>query len=498
MVIGKREKIVIFGIAGFLLIAAVHFLIFSKKVKAIRTADSKYRNAKMSVSTMKQVRDTANPTSYNAQTTENFYEPFTEIVENFDIKPPEVWATWFADSGNIELMDAAFNEYFERVDELKQLQADGEQGRGARLSFLNSGSFSWNFPRELPSAVRAGRADLFDLLATLKGQYDTVEAAAASAFRARALQNYNFALYSLDINFNTSVSQQPNIPASYFDIYQMFGPLAYFMKITEHSRMYFKEQASGNQMFNNLYEIMLILGFNEVTSKQVVPELKDMLFGPPNQPAAIGEVEINLTKAGFGGTFLGESIALYDIRQFMYYYQAQLETLIDLIKIANRAGIREVSFVRCRQATVVGAVENVGTAGTPTPTPTPTPFMEFEQGSMEMYEFYQQGGGAGFAGRAAPKKEPDEPVAVATPIDIVIVGDNASTSQFLYDITHIHRPYELDSWRQQVVQAQNNQGTLLRTTISLNVIADVLSLTEVLKEIEAIGATPTPYAPPPQ
>jgi len=485
MAIGKREKIVAFGISGLVVIGLVHFMVFSSKTRAVNETRNRYQSAEGSVRAVRNTRETQ-LNQYNSKTDEQFKEPFKKIATEMQFKKAVAWGPWGEDRENAALTQKTYEQLLDVLDELLALRTQGAEGRGMRLSFLDSGSYSWNIPTALPQVVSSGQADLFDLLDRVRGQYATVEAAEEGLFRQNAIEQYKQALFYLEINHSYSRVQFPQLPPSYFEMYQMFGPPVPFLKMLQHSRLYFEKQPETGAMFRSLHEILVILGFNPETGLQTVLPMEDVLFPSPvpNASGTQGGVSIDITKAGWKEyTFGDKPTREFDIRDFFFYYQTQLNALIEIIRIGNKVGLREVQYVRLREAKMLPELKAIDETVAATPTPATDVMFDMDAGGMGMYadpmmadpRFAGGGRFGGGMGMGAPPPSQGEKVAVSTPIDLVVVGSNAAISQFLYDLSFTLRPVELDSVRISGAQAQAGQETLLTATISLNVIADMLT-----------------------
>lgn len=487
MAIGKREKIVAFGISALLCVALVHFLIFNPKINKVREVTNNYNAARGMVTSVKNTTP-IQLENYGRTTEEQFRAPFRDIARRMVVQPAQVWSEWAKNREDRAALLAAYDSILGSLDQLLELRQRGLTGNGVRLSFMDISPVGWNIPTELPGVVRAGQQDLFDMLDRLRGHYATLAASEPGAFRDYNLELYRVALAGLEINFNYP-GAQVGIP-NFFELYQIAGPVVPFLKILQHARLFYARQPATSPMFRDLHELVEVLGFNDQVGKQPTSMIEDFLFPSPvgaqPQNAAVAFL-VDITKAGlrnasFGGTLNSD----HDLRDFCLFYEAQLNVLIDIVRMANAAGIRDIQFVRMREAFMLPPVpEETGpAAAAPTPAPMDMMMMDDPYGMMYMDMDERGGGGLGggrFGGggmgmaRPANQTADEDTVAIATPIDLRFVGTNAATSQFLYDLSMVHRPFEVDMVR--IEGGRQNQETLLTTTLSLNVVNQMLKVT---------------------
>jgi hypothetical protein len=138
---------------------------------------------------------------------------------------------------------------------------------------------------------------------------------------------------------------------------------------------------------------------------------------------------------------------------FLIKLNHQLYALIDLLEIAEKNKIDEITEIVLNEFTeirgIIKPAENQ--EGQPGPTPTPAPAQgEFfdEMAAMEGMQFSRDGRGA-----MPRRKEAQAQTAAALgeflghgiPIRFRFTGSNLNVTNFLYEVTHVPRTYELDS-----------------------------------------------------
>jgi hypothetical protein len=493
MAIGKREKIVAFSLVGLAAILAVHIAVFSKKSGMQRAAEQRFYAANGSLSGLYRPESPLAAQRYQEKT-EQFKNQFGEIMRGFELATPPYWGQTL-DSVRAEVnadpnvpkepataieaevqrrwsavVDQRWNDIYALLDRLTQLRAEGETPGKPVLAFLDYGDYGWNFPRGLPRLVQQGQRNLFDLLATLEGNYKSIAVSGNQAFRDEQFRAYGATTAFLDINFEQEAgafAQFANLrSASLFDIHQLAGPKVPFFKLVQHVRLF--QAAAPADLSSSLASrkrLLEVLGMNTFTGKREVPFRPSPIYPPPDLPGGGGklpDVELSI---------ITDIESLGDVA----VYRQQLVALVDLIERAGKAGIVRIDYVKMRDVAFLSAikppVEPLPAGATPTPEPPP------------------------------PDPGAPPPGGMGMPIEMVVSGPNQTVIAFLYDITHCHRTYELDSIRLQRQPAQTGQ-VFVRCDLTLNVLTNVWAInnsdyapTPAPAPMDAPAATPAPTTP---
>jgi hypothetical protein len=160
-------------------------------------------------------------------------------------------------------------------------------------------------------------------------------------------------------------------------------------------------------------------------------------------------------------TELFEITIIYD--DTLLYVERQLRALIDIIRMAERNRIAEISQVKLMKPVDMAASRKRGDPEKPAAAATPTPAAASGLGSF----FGNRpvvGAAGGQAVNLVPTVPPDQRVAVGTGIELVFRGSNAATVDFLFEIGTSPRTYVIDDL---YITARPNNEVETSTTIEL-------------------------------
>jgi len=458
MKIGKREKTVVFGIIGLSAVALLHILVFRHKVAMVTTADQYYTEQVNQLNQLKQPRSPMEIQRY-LDGTAGFLKQFSDIVKRYSVVRPPLWTSieWTAEN-----TAPRWAELDAMLDKLRDMREKGKQPGGTQLRFLDRSPYGWDFPTGLPTAVAAGRVNLFDILKSLIGNYKSVQAAAA-AIRTRQLEIYGQTMAQLEINYMYE-NTPAGAPISLFAIRQHGGPIVPFLKTYEHIRLFLArlpDDLKSDPSFTR-DRLLEVMGQNEITGETVMAELSSPIYPPDASLANARGAEID--------------VSINFLLVQLPFYRQQLAALIDLLERATAAGLISVDYVKMREMTVLPEVTMPTSAMTPTPGPNATPAVQWQTNLLSTPA--PAAGAATYAG-------------IGVPIELVVSGSNQAVYQFLYDLTYAPRAYEMDALRiQSTVNPQTN-ATVLTVTMTLNVFAEMADLDPSLVAEPTPAATPT-------
>jgi hypothetical protein len=161
-------------------------------------------------------------------------------------------------------------------------------------------------------------------------------------------------------------------------------------------------------------------------------------------------------------TELFEITLIYD--DSLLYVERQLRGLIDIIRLAERNRISEISQVNLMKPVDLAASRKRGDPEKPAAAATPAPAAP--AGGLGGFFGNRPIGGAasGPAVNVVPTVAPDQRVGVGTGIELVFRGSNASTVDFLFEIGTSPRTYAIDDL---YITARPNNEVETTTTIEL-------------------------------
>lgn len=446
MTLGKKERMaaVIVGIVA--VAAAIHFLVFQQKARNYDQTKQDYNAAVQTLSTAEFIRDQQAFEEYNRRTGE-YSELVTTVVAELNLERPV--AASATSPGAVDRWAS------QTIELLSQLNAQ-RQGQ-VRLTFLDQNG--WNLPAQLPSV--GGMGAIPDRVSQLNYVFQQLQYTAGNPMtEAQVRAQYNTHLQALGIN-------PQETSRFYYQPYNLFfNNEDWITNLMSQSRS--GGMGSGNNPLQSYYNIWGLQRFGPA-----VPALKKIwMYALISQEMQEQNIDPNMMSL-FGealevGIPLGEVEPLNSINK-------QLRALLDIIDIAGRTGVQEISQVKflrpvnVPKATLMVAGETPPAEATPSPTPVGgMGMMDFDMMMMEGMGMMMGAGPGESSALASVTPVPDEEaVGTGAGVELAIRADNASLTRFYFELSHVTRTYGIDD-----LYIYNSQQGLL-TTATIEVITDV-------------------------
>lgn len=378
---GNREKKVIGGILTILFIAGIHFTIFSKKAKEYDLIVKDWRKSKKDYEDL--VQKARNPRMIDEYQSKNkkYQEEFNAIIENLNIDMPGYYLNGEPDS--IQKRRDICIQHIEKLIEIKKTLED------TKLTFMDENG--WSIPLDLPEDIRKRPERLWDVISQINGINRILKVIDNPQVREEKLLQY------------AELLKEIGMDEQKIEGLKAYGPYLPFINRYCHYRLIIKEKPKDIKLTDLEIQDIIRLTF------------------PDN---------------------------------FLIKLNHQLFSLIDLLEIANKNKIEEITEVVLNEFTEIrGAIkleeQQEGQPGKETPPPAAPPReAEFfdERAMMEGMQF----GEGRMMGRR--QESPAQKAAIlgeflghGIPIRFRFTGTNLYVTNFLYEITHIPRTYELDS-----------------------------------------------------
>ncbi len=447
MTFGKKERMVavIVLIAG--LAAAIHFLVFQKKAQTYEQTSQEYTAAVQELGNAEFITDEAAFAEYKNRTTQ-YTGLVTSVVEELNLEKLHL---------DESLTTGAVDQWASStIALLNQLNAQ-RNGR-VRLTFLDQNG--WNLSPTLPAV--GGSGALADRVSQLNQLHQQLRFSPDVTAQYQAISRYNAGLSALGINPQA-------VSLFYFPQYQLFfNNQTWLEQVLRQGNM---SQQGDLSQYYNIYYGLLRFG-------QAVPALhKIWMYNLIRQQLAVEDPSMTRLDAN-SLHYFGEALDVgIPIKQDepLNSINKQLQALLDIIEIAGRTGIQEISTVRMMRPTNVAKATLYEPGATPAPSPTPAgtpdPYAGMMGMDMMMLEGMDMGmGGGGITAQATITPVPDDQaVGKAAGLELFLRGDNASLTRFFYELSHITRTYGLDDL---YIYNDGQPGGLL-TTATIEVITDV-------------------------
>lgn len=439
MTLGKKERMiaVIVVIAG--LAAAIHFLVFQQKAKTYDQTSQEYTAAKEKLTNAEFILDPQAFEQYKAKTTQ--YEALeTSVAAELNLQKAD-----YQSSPPLGRIDMWASPTIAMLNEL-----NAKRSGTPALTFLDQ--TGWDLTSTLPSVGAVGA--LADRMSNLINIYGQLAFVTEPMQQAQARNSYNAALQAIGI---------PPAETSYFYYpqFQLFFNNENWL--TSVLRMGNQSMSGDLTPYYNPYGLQRF--------GQSIPILKKIwVFNLVMQELQRQNSQIDpQLLARFGealelGIPLGENEPRNSINK-------QLRALLDIIDIAGRSGIRQITSVKFLRPINVAKATLFVPGATPAPTATPAATPNTMGGGMMMDPLMADMmiGGGPMQAQSTVTPVPDaEKVGTGAGIELDLTGDNASITRFYYEVSHITRTYGLDD-----VYFFQDQNGALRTTSTIEVITDV-------------------------
>lgn len=409
MNIGKREQIVGVSIGTLVAIALIHMFIFKPKSEEYDRVESEYKQAVATLATAERP-PSPNYLSQFKVKTQQYSDQITSVVAQLDLdKPPHY------EKAGAENINKRLDEAVGLLSQLLQLRL---RVTTPRLSFLDdrravqnelSPQEGWNLPPQLPNVGAQGA--LWDVIVKISEQWRLMNNIQDPRGYMDQRLRYNALLRTIGIN-----------PAEVSDW------------VVNHNGQYvFFNDQKWVGVFGNA-AVPNPLSINRFGP--VVPSLKKLWIceliwqkRDPRSPITkerLREVlEVNIPT---GPTLLQTT--------------KQLRALIEIIGMAQRRGIMEMTRVNLIKPIPIEKSFQRQPGVVPTPAATPTPAAGTVAGDPMMFgDPTLMGGGGGMAPTPTPATQA---IGMGTGLELWFRGDNKQIVEFLFDISHSPRTYAVD------------------------------------------------------
>lgn len=438
MAIGKREQIVGLSIAVLAVIGIIHVVIFQPRAQEYAEVKQQYTAGRTTLQDA-EVLTSPNVLATYRKKTDEYSAELTSVTAQLQVDVPKIYSELTAD--NIRA----------RVDEttslLQQLMAKRASVRQPQLTFLDNRphpqspqyQLAWNFPRQLPNLGTQGA--IWDTVVRLADRYALLNSIPDPQLRLEQRAVYN--------QFLAQLGMAP-IEVSYFVANSRVGPV-YFNETKLSEQL-------GTQAIRNAYCIDRF--------GVAVPELRKFVFldllyrntdgrTPPVARDRMAQVlEINLPW----------------VEETYLTINRQLKALIDIIEIAEKNQVLEISEVRLLRPVEIAKVEQREPGKTPTPKETPAT----QTGAGPSGVIGRIGGGAvnpNFA-QAGPTPIPaDKVIGSGAGIEITFRATNPNMIGFLFDLGTSPRTYAVDD-----LHIQTAPDGILSTSTTIELVTKLNTL----------------------
>ncbi|MGI8905606.1 MAG: hypothetical protein ACR2IE_03835 [Candidatus Sumerlaeaceae bacterium] len=439
MAIGKREQIVGISIGALLVIGIVHMAIFKPRSDAYATTLQEYTNGTGQLKGAEVLSSDKVLNDFRVRT-EQYDKQLTSITESLNLGVPDYYS-----SVTMENIRARVDDTIRLVRQLVELRAGVRQ---PQLTFLDNRTdprypgvqFGWNLQRQLPNLGAAGA--VWDTVAKLEQRHQLLNNIPDPVLRLKQRSIYNQLLQRLGLN-----------PIEVSDFYATLPQL-------------------GPVFFNDAELVVRVPGaqFNPWSIGRfgtVVPAIKKLWFlellyqqSDPKNPVPVTKERLGIVleiNVPFDDTLLS--------------INHQLQSLIDIIRIAERDQVLEISQVNLMRPVDFGKVEQRVPGKTPGPSPTPNTGMA-QPGVMGAPVMAGQSAvAAGIVPGMPGPIPPDQKVGTGSGIELTFRATNPNMVKFLFDIGTSPRTYSVDD-----LHVQASPDGILNTSATIELITKLDTL----------------------
>lgn len=462
---GKREQIVVLFLGTALLIFLVHLLIFQPKATEYARVKKEFEDG---VATLRDVEQPQSPKQlddFNAKTAKYDAE-ITSLVTELRLTIPKHYARLGTESVHQRMKDT--------VEALRQLVEMRKTVRTPQLTFLDdrkdpSNPYlqqGWNLPAELSERSLGVRGALWDAVSQLIQRWDTMALVAGAMEKLSIRAQYNI------------LAQQIGLPPQEVcDWVAVVGGQWIFFndkKLREELRAYTQGQVN---VVANPFSINRFGPLLPVFKRLWIAEL---LWGKRDPTIRVTKdqlLEVLEVYPGYYPTDHGIVVA-----------NKELQALIDIVKLAEKHGILEISRVSLLKIAPIEKANRRIPGATPTPQASPSPAAGMPgamPGTIGFGEPEMMGGGPagrpggmpgmpGMPGMVAPAlatPDPSKQIGSAGGLELEMRAYNANLVKFLFELTHSPRTYTVDD-----LYIYSDPRGELRTTMTVEIVTDLNAL----------------------
>jgi hypothetical protein len=463
---GKREQIVVLFIGTAILIFLVHLLIFQPRAteyarvaKEFEDGLNTLRNTEMPQSP-KQIDD------FNARTAK-YEAEVTSLVTELRLTIPKHYGRLGTESVHMRMKDT--------LDALRQLVEMRKTVKTPQLTFLDDRKDAagiqqaWNFPAELSERTLGVRGALWDIVSQLLQRWDTMSLVTTPLDKLRHRFYYNQQLPQIGLppqEVCDWVAGVPGLGWVFFndrDLKNQLVKTGTFGTVQQGNIDVRPNPFSINRfgpllpVFKRLWVAELVWAKRDPNTQITKDQLLEALeVYPKYYPTDHGIVVAN----------------------------KELQALVDIVKLAEKHGILEISKVSLLKLTPVDKATRRVPGATPTPEPTaaaPAPgaapgVIGFEPEMMGPGMGGMPGRPGGMPGMpgmmpAVATPDPEKAIGTAGGLELEMRAYNANLIKFLFELTHSPRTYAVDD-----LYIYADPKGELRTTMTVELVTDLKAL----------------------
>jgi len=383
----NREKKFIGSIMTIFFIAALHFLVFSRKAKDYDAVVKEYIKAKSDNESV--VKQAKNPTEVKKFEEENkkYQTEFRQIVENLKIDLPQ----YYLDI-NPESIQKRRTECLQNIEKIVSLKTKLST---TKLNFL--GENGWNVPLELPQEIKKRPERLWDVISQINSINRILKVIDNEVVKEEKLRQYSELLKEIGVD------------ESKIEGLNKYGQYLPFINRLCHYRLIVKEKPKDINLTDQEIQDLLRITYPD-----------DNLFKLNRQIFAL----IDLLESA-------------DQNKIEEITEVSLTNIVEIKATPKQEG----------QDQTAGAPAEPGATPTPTPKASPRPqemdeltFMAGEGMDPESMQY-----GRGRRGPEQAAASTQEFLGYGVPILLRFNGSNLNITNYLYSVSHMPRTYELDS-----------------------------------------------------
>lgn len=443
MAIGKREQIVGISIGALLVIGIVHMAIFKPRSDAYATTFQEFTNGTAQLKGAEVLSSDRQLDIYREKT-KDYSKQLTSVTASLNLDVPDYFS-----SGTVENFKRRVDETVRLVRQLVELRTTVRQ---PQLTFLDNKTdprypgvqFGWNMPRQLPNLGAAGA--VWDTVAKLEQRHQLLNNIPDPVLRLQQRSIYNQLLQRLGLN--------PIEVSNYYVNLPQFGPV-FFGDAELVPRV---AGAAPNpwsvSRFGPVVPALKKLWFLELLYQQVDPKSP----APVSKDRLAEVLEIDIP--------FFEDTTMLSINR-------QLQALIDIIKIAEKDQVLEISQVNLMRPIDFGKTEPRVPGKTPTASPTPAAQSPQGYGVMGPAAggISPQMGAAPIAMNGAANIPADQKIGTGSGIELTARATNPNLVRFYFDIGTSPRTYSVDD-----VHVQASPDGILSTSATIELITKLNTL----------------------
>ncbi|MCX7718457.1 MAG: hypothetical protein N2111_08665 [Candidatus Sumerlaeaceae bacterium] len=452
MKLKKRDQIVAISIGALLFIGLVHMVIFKPRAELYEQVSKEYSEGITLLQSVPQPSSPQEIPKFREQTTV-LDNRVTSVIEELRLNIPPYYG-----SRRPEAVERRLNDCVALLKELMELKATL---KNTRLSFLDDRRQNPNNPFEmqmgwnLPLKIDEGRPGvLWDNVTKLQDRWVLLNGITNPLERLQERIAYNDLLNQIGIRPAEVSDWVAPIQIRGISAYVFFNDIKRAEEVLNARLLQNVQALEGlrNPLSTNRFGV-LVPSLKKLWMSELIYEKRDPKS--PIDKARLRDIlEVNMPTD-----------------HALLATNKQLESLIDIIKKADKNGVTEISQVNLMKPVALmkfeGRKQEESTAPAATPA-VPTPMAGPANFGAMMDPAMMGGPYAGF-GMMTPTPVPEgEKVGGGAGIEMWFTANNANMIQFLFDITHAPRSYTLDD-----LDIQAMPDRTLRTSATIELVTNI-------------------------